>query len=134
MCLSKTRTATSNKNLITIFYFRKALEDKLEQIFNMQYKLATQIENQRYPIKSEERIAALCTAIIHEAVELRDLTSWKWWKTPQDFDIIKAKEELADIWHFVVQASLELDLTPKELYLAYVNKNKINHQRIKEGY
>lgn len=110
------------------------MEDKLEQIFTMQHKLATQIDNNRYPIKSEERISALCTAIIHEATELQRLTNWKWWKTPQDFDIAKAKEELADIWHFVVQASLELDLTPKELYLAYVNKNKINHQRIQDGY
>lgn len=124
----------NNKNLINIFYSRVALEDKLEGIFTMQNKLATTIQNHRYPFRTDERISVLCTAIIHEAAELQRLTSWKWWKTPQDFDTEKAKEELADIWHFVVQASLELGLTPKELYLAYVNKNKINFQRQKDGY
>ena len=29
---------------------------------------------------------------------------------------IEAKEELIDIWHFVVQASIELNLTPDEIF------------------
>ena len=110
------------------------MEDKLEQIFLMQDKLANTLLNQRYPTKTEERISALCTAIIHEAVELQRTTNWKWWKRQQEFDYNKAKEELADIWHFVVQASLELNLTPQQLFLEYVNKNKINFERQKAGY
>ena len=49
---------------------------------------------------------------MHEAVELQRTTNWKWWKTPVEFNEAEAREELIDIWHFVVQASLELKLTP----------------------
>ena len=34
----------------------------------------------RYPNDTEGRISALCTAMIHEAVELQRTTNWKWWK------------------------------------------------------
>ena len=88
----------------------------------------------RYPKDVEGKVAALCTAIIHEAAELQRTTNWKWWKKPLPFNQDNAKEELIDIWHFVVQASLELNLTPQQLFLEYVNKNKINFERQKAGY
>ena len=58
----------------------------------------------------------------------------KWWKTPVTFDTDHAKEELIDIWHFVVQASLELGLKPKDILEEYQRKNTINHKRQREGY
>ena len=88
----------------------------------------------RYPKDMEEKVSALCIAIIHEAVELQRTTNWKWWKTPTKFNQDDAKEELVDIWHFVVQASLELGLTPDEILDEYRRKNEINRQRQKEGY
>ena len=88
----------------------------------------------RYPKETEEKISALCTAIIHEAVELQRTTNWKWWKTATAFNQKEAKEELIDIWHFVIQASLELNLTPDEILDEYKRKNEINRQRQKDGY
>ena len=70
----------------------------------------------------------------HEAIELQRLTSWKWWKKPTPIDIELAKEELIDIWHFVVQASLELGLTPEDILSEYERKNQINRQREATGY
>ena len=46
----------------------------------------------------------------------------------------KPREELIDIWHFVVQASLELNLTPEDILKEYERKNEINRQRQKDGY
>ena len=46
----------------------------------------------------------------------------------------EAREELIDIWHFVVQASLELNLTPDDILKEYERKNEINRQRQKDGY
>ena len=46
----------------------------------------------------------------------------------------EAREELIDIWHFVVQASLELKLTPDEILKEYKRKNDINRDRQKNGY
>jgi len=108
--------------------------DHLETIFKLQRGLAEMMKLDRYPNDSEGRISALCTAIIHEAVELQRTTNWKWWKTPTQFDEREAREELIDIWHFVVQASLELGLTPADILEEYKKKNEINRERQRTGY
>jgi dimeric dUTPase (all-alpha-NTP-PPase superfamily) len=108
--------------------------DTLEAIFSMQKELASVMDLSRYPTSAEGRISALSTAIIHEAVELQRLTSWKWWKKPAAFDSIAAKEELIDIWHFVVQASIELSMSPADILEEYRKKNKVNRDRQTSGY
>lgn len=109
-------------------------EDRLETIFKMQRGLADMMNLDRYPPDAEGRISALCTAMIHEAVELQRTTNWKWWKTPVAFDRDEAREELIDVWHFVVQASLELGLTPDDIVAEYGKKNEINRERQRAGY
>ncbi|MDI1494785.1 MAG: dUTPase [Cenarchaeum symbiont of Oopsacas minuta] len=108
--------------------------DMLEEIFSMQKGLAKAMDLSRYPKDTEGRVSSLCTAIMHEAIELQRTTNWKWWKTPVAFDIKHAKEELVDIWHFVVQTSLELGLEPKDILEEYRRKNAINHKRQIDGY
>ena len=110
------------------------MEDKLDSIFSLQKGLADMMNLDRYPKDTEGKVSALCTAIMHESVELQRLTNWKWWKTPTEFNEKEAREELIDIWHFVVQASLELNLTPEEILEEYQRKNEINRQRQKDGY
>jgi len=109
-------------------------EDRLESIFALQKGLADMMNLDRYPKDVEGKVAALCTAIIHEAVELQRTTNWKWWKKPLPFNQDDAREELIDIWHFVVQASLELNLTPEDILNEYKRKNEINRNRQKNGY
>ena len=108
--------------------------DKLDEIFKLQKNLSKVIKSDRYPKNTEEKISALCTAIMHEAVELQRTTNWKWWKTPTEFDKKEAREELIDIWHFVVQASLELNLTTNDILNEYKKKNEINKKRQQDGY
>ena len=110
------------------------MEDKLEEIFSLQKGLTEMMNLDRYPDDLEGRIAALCTAMIHEAVELQRTTNWKWWKKPTEFNKTEAREELVDIWHFLIQASLELGLTPDDILKEYQRKNEINRQRQKDGY
>jgi dimeric dUTPase (all-alpha-NTP-PPase superfamily) len=110
------------------------MEDKLDSIFEMQKGLEDMMNLDRYPKDTEGKVSALCTAIMHEAVELQRTTNWKWWKTPTEFNEAEAREELIDIWHFVVQASLELNLTPDDILKEYERKNGINRQRQKDGY
>ncbi|RNJ74624.1 MAG: dUTPase [Nitrosopumilus sp. B06] len=113
---------------------QKIPEDRLEAMFELQKKLADRVDSDRYPKGAEERISALSTAIVHEAVELQRTTNWKWWKTPAKFDAGEAREELIDIWHFVIQASIELDLTPEDIIKEYRRKNEINFKRQTDGY
>ena len=108
--------------------------DTLEDIFSKQKELASMMDLSRYPVSVEGRVAALSTAIIHEAVELQRLTSWKWWKKPVPFDSSAAKEELIDIWHFVVQASIELGMSPADILEEYKKKNRVNRDRQTSGY
>ena len=110
------------------------MEDKLESIFELQKGLADMMDLDRYPKDVEGKISALCTAIMHEAVELQRTTNWKWWNTPTAFNEAEAKEELIDIWHFLIQASIELNLSPEDILKEYQRKNEINRQREKSGY
>ena len=112
----------------------KKIDDRLETIFELQKGLSEMMNLDRYPKDSEGRVSALSTAIMHEAVELQRTTNWKWWKTPTPFNKVEAREELIDIWHFVVQASLELNLTPNDIVEEYKKKNEINRERQKNGY
>lgn len=108
--------------------------DSLETVFSMQKELTSMMDLSRYPNSIEGRVSALSTAIIHEAVELQRLTSWKWWKRPAPFDSVAAKEELIDIWHFVVQTSIELGMSPSDIVEEYSKKNVVNRNRQTSGY
>ena len=110
------------------------LMDSLETIFSVQKELASMIDFSRYPDSIDGRVSALSTAIVHEAIELQRLTSWKWWKKPTPFDTEAAKEELIDIWHFVVQASIELGMSPSDVLNEYKKKNDVNRNRQASGY
>ena len=109
-------------------------QDMLEKIFEEQKKLVEYLEVDRYPKKTDERVSALMTAIVHEAIELQDLTSWKWWKRPSGFEIELAQTELIDILHFVIQAAMESRMTPQKVLEEYMNKNYINRERKRSGY
>jgi dimeric dUTPase (all-alpha-NTP-PPase superfamily) len=108
--------------------------DSLETIFSIQRELTSMMDLSRYPTSIDGRMSVLSTAIVHEAIELQRLTSWKWWKKPTPFDREAAKEELIDIWHFVVQASIELGMSPSEVLDEYKKKNKVNRNRQASGY
>jgi len=81
------------------------MDDRLDSIFALQKGLADMMNLDRYPKDTEGKVSALCTAIMHEAVELQRTTNWKWWKTPTKFNEAEAREELIDIWHFVFQTN-----------------------------
>ncbi|HEX6282793.1 MAG TPA: dUTPase [Nitrososphaera sp.] len=108
--------------------------DSLETIFSIQRELASMMDLSRYPNPIDGRVSVLSTAIVHEAIELQRLTNWKWWKKPIPFDREAAKEELIDIWHFVVQASIELGMSPTDVLNEYKKKNKVNRDRQASGY
>ena len=109
-------------------------EDTLEKIFNEQKRLVDYLGLDRYPKKTDERVSALMTAVIHEAIELQDLTSWKWWKKSTIFETEKAQTELIDILHFVIQTAIELEMTPQKVLERYMNKNYVNRERKRLGY
>lgn len=116
-------------------------DDMLNQIYNKHVVYRTQVldvklgksnggwseYNRDDPL--DKKIHSLCTAIIHETVELDRLTGWKWWKTPKEFDIPEAKEELIDIFHFMLNMFIELEMGPEQILHEYMRKRDININR-----
>lgn len=126
------KNENNNEDMLkTIFQKQKELH---QTIMTYSPTIDSQYSKKFLSLSNEERISALCTAIIHEAVELQRLTNWKWWRKMLEFDENQAKEELIDIWHFVVDASIELGMTPQNILDEYVRKNQINKDRQKNGY
>lgn len=115
--------------------------DKLTDIFKRQRTLQKNIEKTQtrsYFYHPEsflgQKIFMISSAIIHEAVELQRETAFKWWKKKDELETKKIKEEVVDIWHFVIQLSLEVGLSPDELWSEYIRKNGVNEKRQEDGY
>lgn len=62
----------------------------------------------------------LALAISIEAAELNELFLWK---SPEDADLNKVKEELADIFAYAILLANKLDLNIKEIVLDKISKN-----------
>ena len=134
------------------------IKDKLEYIFEMQKSLITQ-DYKRAKIKSSEKISEdnypenkmkklyetkepfsgyrifmISSALVHEAIELQRETNWKWWKKDIILDNEKLQEEIIDLWHFLIQLSIEAGFDPQTLISKYMEKNKENTGRQLRGY
>jgi dimeric dUTPase (all-alpha-NTP-PPase superfamily) len=128
--------------------------DKLEFLFNAQKSLINQdysksekgIDTSQSPENkmkrlyetsepfSGYRIFMLSSALLHEVVELQRETGWKWWKTEKAIEGQRIQEEVIDLWHFLIQLSIEAGLDPELLISKYIEKNKENTKRQKQGY
>ena len=105
--------------------------DKLHKLFEMQSAFDKSLPKK---LTMDEAINMKCTAIIHEAVELREHSNWKWWKNDKEYDENAAREEFADILHFVLSLAISMGITPNELMTLYTKKHKINKKRQVNGY
>src|SRR5215210_2589754 len=128
-------------------------KDKLEYLFEMQKSLITQDYNSTeiqspqkiaednnpenkmkklYEMKepfSGYRIFMIASALVHEAIELQRETNWKWWKKDKTVDNGKLQEEIIDLWHFLIQLSIEAGFEPQTLISKYMEKNRENTGR-----
>jgi dimeric dUTPase (all-alpha-NTP-PPase superfamily) len=115
------------------------LFDKQNELFKKQLENIAAVNKMRnlYEIKEPfdgYRIFMLSTALLHEAVELQRETNWKWWKKESKTDIDKVQGEIIDMWHFMIQVSIEAGLDPKKLIEKYMEKNRENLARQERGY
>ncbi|HET6591124.1 MAG TPA: dUTPase [Candidatus Nitrosocosmicus sp.] len=131
---------------------KKQSDDKLELLFQKQKALISQeldssnrdnnkkVENKMkrlYQVKEPfqgYRIFMLSSALLHETVELQRETDWKWWKSDKGVDHQKIVEEIIDLWHFLIQLSIEAGIDPDLLVTKYMQKNRENTKRQESGY
>jgi dimeric dUTPase (all-alpha-NTP-PPase superfamily) len=115
------------------------LFDKQNELFKKHLENRSAVNKMKNLYETKEpfdgyRIFMLSTALIHEAVELQRETNWKWWKKETKTNIDKVQEEIIDIWHFVIQVSIEAGLDSKKLIEKYMEKNRENLARQERGY
>lgn len=104
--------------------------DKLEEIFTMQKSLNDYIiEKRNLNFSKEEWIQKGSLALIDEITELLNEVNYKWWKNPKEVDDNAVKEEIVDMLHFFVSICLYAGVSAKDLYDAYIEKNKENSDR-----
>ncbi len=111
--------------------------DKLEEIFQMQEALNQRIGVQMNEFSDEDKgkwILNYTRAMQQELAELIDSVPWKWWAKYQEFDEQNARVEVVDLFHFLISLAQTLGMTADDVHPAYIQKNKVNHERQDSGY
>ncbi len=101
--------------------------DKLDKIFREQERLNILIGK---PGTADELCYKYLVAASVEVSEALQELPWKWWKHDQKADLLKLKEEIIDVLHFVISAAQSVGMDSHELFDAYLSKNKINEKRL----
>jgi len=122
---------------------KKEVNDKLKELFDKQEILQTRLKN--IPFKNnkhkQEFININILACLDELSESLRETCWKnpsyiscGWKTTQEFNEENFKEELIDLWHFIINLSIASGMKYNELFERFCKKNKVNHERQDKKY
>lgn len=120
------------------------MEDKLDIMFENQKKL--QIEIGHLPsivteADKQQYINQMILAIVEETVEIMRETKYKnpdcvkyGWKKNQQWNLENYKEEIIDLFHYVMNLCIVVGMDADEFFKIYLKKNKINFERSKNGY
>ena len=115
---------------------RKSM-DKMDEIFALQEKLNQRIGVNMNEMNDDDRaqwILNYIRAMQQELAELTDSVPWKWWAKYQEFDKQNAKVEIVDLFHFLISLAQVMGMSSDDVFNAYLEKNKVNHNRQDSGY
>ena len=115
---------------------RKSM-DKMDEIFALQEKLNQRIGVNMTEMNDDDRtqwILNYIRAMQQELAELTDSVPWKWWAKYQEFDKQNAKVEIVDLFHFLISLAQVMGMSSDDVFNAYLEKNKVNHNRQESGY
>ena len=122
-------------------YVRKELEETLNKtknktdlrdLFNLQRALQKKIDFTSMTLTQYIRLMFI--GIVTEACEALECVNWKPWKQAQDNSETKFKEEIVDIWHFLINLTLASGMDAEEVMDRFKNKNKVNVKRQEDKY
>jgi len=120
-------------------------EDKLKIMFDKQYALQKKLGVYDKLVENNTNIQLYLNqnflALHEESVEIMRETAYKnpdfvkfGWKKHQVMNLEKAKDELVDLWHFVMNISIAIGMSSDDFYARYCKKNTINVVRHESGY
>lgn len=104
------------------------MKDMLTQLFQMQKVIIEKV-----PHGLREESIPFLEAILglqQELVEFTDLVSWKKWRRNKwDEDKAKAKDEIVDLWHYLLELTILCGFSPEEMVERFKSKHEVNLQR-----
>ena len=103
----------------------------MNELFNKQKAFQAQLEND---VMSMSYLRTQSLALIVELGEFLNETPWKPWKKNKHLDVFKAREELIDCWHFMINISLPFFNDFDDLKKAFNKKHDVNNKRQEENY
>ena len=108
-------------------------ECRFEQLFELQRKLDGFVSEVRGLNKEDKKewINKLTTAMIEEAIEVKEYSDWKWWKNPRELNEDALKEEMIDVLHFWLSLCVTMGWSAEEMFAVYQAKNLENFNRQK---
>ena len=113
-----------------------ALADRLQRLFIFQKHLQNRLYGIELPEERPELLPVQITAVVGELGEiLTNDSRWKPWKNQhKEFDRILQLEEVVDLLHFIINIFLMCGFDADEIYVKFLEKNQINHERQESGY
>ena len=108
----------------------------LEYMFDLQKESQNKLYGVNLPDMLPERLPMHVTAAIVELGEvLHEQEAWKdWKKNPRPVVDYKLADEVADLWHFIINISLYLGMSAEDVYEAFTAKSKVNEARRNSEY
>ena len=117
----------------------------LDRMLQKQKELQERLGYDFSSMTQEEITAYIKEFSIHLTQELHEmlyvLPYFKPWKdystmTVEEYEasMEEARKEFIDMFHFMLNIALALDMSDKDIYYMYMEKNKENHKRQDEGY
>lgn len=119
--------------------------NKLQEVLNTQTQLQNRLGNNIKKMTEQQLTAYVKNNVFFVTEELHEMTrelpyvkEWKDYSKLTDEDIARrkelAQEEFIDVFTFLMNIALSLELTADEIYDLYFQKNKVNHSRQDNGY
>lgn len=103
----------------------------MAKMFDLQRKFQKKLGND---VQSQVFRTEHSLALIVETSEFLQETPWKSWKQSGALHEARAKEELIDMWHFMINLSLSMGMSASDVYQAFLSKHKVNINRQARGY
>lgn len=119
--------------------------NKLQKVLDTQTELQNRLGNNIKEMTEQQKTAYVKNNVFFVTEELHEMTrelpyvkEWKDYSQLSGEDIARrkelAQEEFIDVFTFLMNVALTLELTADEIYDLYFQKNKVNHKRQDNGY
>jgi len=110
--------------------------DRLTMLLQLQSSFQSHLSRKyKYEIKADqEYINEQTLSLISEALEALRKTNWKRWRKTDCSDLEEFRNEIIDIWHFLINLTLVSGMNTDELFYRFIIKNNENWERQRNGY